>query len=418
MSGLPSTLRWSPVRGCEDPDVATRRALVITADSALKGENAAWQKRSDRAAMPAPRRRTRHGEGVTAFRRWSSNPVLAREALDILGRPDAALGWQADLMGIIDDDSRNTSNSWIGVTAAVAPLSSPKVLAALDPRGSGGAVRPEDLHRATRHAVPHGHEVRRRGRRAVPFRPDRRHRPRSPGNGLRRSRRTPRPAAVTDPGRDSQPVAVARAARSSSPTAAASASPPSWSCSHSRRPRSGWSIDEAATIWDAAIIKVIFGGGSDERDLRSLAGLIGERNPDLQHPVLVTPRAARTANRSANHPSYPCTRSAAYLPAPPSCSGGAAAPSCWTCANGTSAATPSNWATPRNRPNANWWQGISAPARQQATNPGTRRPDEIGRRHGRTGTKRSSTRSAGEPRTNFAALLFGSTKGGEPTGSR
>jgi type IV secretory pathway TraG/TraD family ATPase VirD4 len=42
--------------------------------------------------------------------------------------------------------------------------------------------------------------------------------------------------------------------------------------------RSGWSIDEAATIWDAAIIKIIFGGGSDERDLRALAGLIGERS--------------------------------------------------------------------------------------------------------------------------------------------
>ncbi|WP_434614572.1 TraM recognition domain-containing protein [Arthrobacter sp. A5] len=42
--------------------------------------------------------------------------------------------------------------------------------------------------------------------------------------------------------------------------------------------RSGWSIDEAATIWDAAIIKVIFGGGSDERDLRALDGLIGERS--------------------------------------------------------------------------------------------------------------------------------------------
>ena len=36
-------------------------------------------------------------------------------------------------MGILEDDPRNTSNSWIGVSAAVAPLSSPKVLAALDP---------------------------------------------------------------------------------------------------------------------------------------------------------------------------------------------------------------------------------------------------------------------------------------------
>ena len=40
-----STLRWSPARGCQDPDIATRRALVITADTEMKGENAPWQKR-------------------------------------------------------------------------------------------------------------------------------------------------------------------------------------------------------------------------------------------------------------------------------------------------------------------------------------------------------------------------------------
>ena len=37
--------------------------------------------------------------------------------------------------------------------------------------------------------------------------------------------------------------------------------------------RTGWSIDESPTICGSAIIKVIFGGGSDERDLRWLAGL-------------------------------------------------------------------------------------------------------------------------------------------------
>ncbi|MEV5054377.1 TraM recognition domain-containing protein [Arthrobacter sp. LAR12-1-1.1] len=36
-------------------------------------------------------------------------------------------------------------------------------------------------------------------------------------------------------------------------------------------------MEEAATIWESAIIKVIFGGGSDERDLRDLAALIGDR---------------------------------------------------------------------------------------------------------------------------------------------
>ena len=67
--------------------------------------------------------------------------------------------------------------------------------------------------------------------------------------------------------------------------------------------RTGWSIDEAATIWDSAIIKVIFGGGSDERDLRSLAGLLGERSLTLNTRSWSVPGPAgrRTDPRKPRH---------------------------------------------------------------------------------------------------------------------
>ncbi len=178
MSGLPSTLRWSPVRGCGDPDIATRRALVITADTEMKGENAAWQKRSLIVLQCLLHAAALSGEGIAAFRRWSSSPVLAREALDILGRPGAALGWQADLMGILEDDPRNTSNSWIGVSAAVAPLSSPRVLAALNPQDEAQGVRSQSLHQATGDALPYWHPLWSGGRWPLPVRSDRRHRQR------------------------------------------------------------------------------------------------------------------------------------------------------------------------------------------------------------------------------------------------
>lgn len=277
MSGLPSTLRWSPVRGCQDPDTATRRALVITADTEMKGENAAWQKRSLIILQCLLHAAALSGEGVRAFRRWSSSPVLAREALEVLSRPEAALGWQADLMGILEDDPRNTSNSWIGVSAAVAPLSSPKVLAALDPldeseefdpktfirdcgtlyligtRAGAAAAGPylsaliDDIDNAAREMAFIGP-----GGRLDP--------PLSlildeianlaPWPGL--------PIALSDGGGIGISTLVVLQSLSQA--------------------RTGWSIDEAATIWDSAIIKVIFGGGSDERDLRSLAGLLGERS--------------------------------------------------------------------------------------------------------------------------------------------
>ncbi|WP_308012416.1 TraM recognition domain-containing protein [Arthrobacter sp. M4] len=280
MSGIPSSLRWSPVRGCEDPDIATRRALVITADTEMKGENAAWQKRSLIVLQGLLHAAALSGEGVRAFRRWSSSPVLAREALEVLGRPGAALGWQADLMGILEDDPRNTSNSWIGVSAAVAPLSSPKVLAALDPQDEAEEFDPKQFirDRGTLYLIGTKAGAAAAGPYLSALIDDIDNAARemafvSPGGRL-----DPPLSLILDeianlapwPG---LPVALADGGGIGISTLVVLQS--------LSQARSGWSIDEAATIWDSAIIKVIFGGGSDERDLRSLAGLLGERSLTL-----------------------------------------------------------------------------------------------------------------------------------------
>lgn len=280
MSGIPSSLRWSPVRGCEDPDIATRRALVITADTEMKGENAAWQKRSLIVLQGLLHAAALSGEGVKAFRRWSSSPVLAREALEVLGRPGAALGWQADLMGILEDDPRNTSNSWIGVSAAVAPLSSPRVLAALDPQDESEEFDPKRFirDRGTLYLIGTKAGAAAAGPYLSALIDDIDNAARemafvSPGGRL-----DPPLSLILDeianlapwPG---LPVALADGGGIGISTLVVLQS--------LSQARSGWSIDEASTIWDSAIIKVIFGGGSDERDLRSLAGLLGERSLTL-----------------------------------------------------------------------------------------------------------------------------------------
>ncbi|WP_171814561.1 type IV secretory system conjugative DNA transfer family protein [Arthrobacter dokdonensis] len=276
MSGLPSTLRWSPVRGCQDPDVATRRALVISADAALKGENAAWQKRSQIVLQCLLHAAALDGEGVAAFRRWASNPVLAREALDILGRPEAALGWQADLMGILHDDPRNTSNSWIGVTAAVAPLSSPKVLAALNPLGSGEQFDPKAFieQRGTLYLIGTKSGASAAGPYLSALIDDIDNAAREMAFVAPGGRLDPPLSLILDEIANLSPWPGLPVVLSDGGGIGISTIVVLQSLSQAR---SGWSMDEAATIWDAAIIKVIFGGGSDERDLRALAGLIGER---------------------------------------------------------------------------------------------------------------------------------------------
>lgn len=277
MSGLPSTLRWSPVRGCDDPDIATRRALVITADTEMKGENAAWQKRSLIVLQCLLHAAALSGDGVRAFRRWSSSPVLAREALEVLGHPGAALGWQADLMGIIEDDPRNTSNSWIGVSAAVAPLSSPKVLAALDPQDASEEFDPKAFirERGTLYLIGTRAGAAAAGPYLSALIDDIDNAARemafvSPGGRL-----DPPMSLILDEIANLAPWPGLPVALSDGGGIGISTLVVLQSLSQAR---TGWSIDEAATIWDSAIIKVIFGGGSDERDLRSLAGLLGERS--------------------------------------------------------------------------------------------------------------------------------------------
>lgn len=277
MSGLPSTLRWSPVRGCDDPDIATRRALVITADTEMKGENAAWQKRSLIVLQCLLHAAALSGEGVRAFRRWSSSPVLAREALEVLSDPKAALGWQADLMGILEDDPRNTSNSWIGVSAAVAPLSSPKVLAALDPQDASEEFDPKAFirERGTLYLIGTRAGAAAAGPYLSALIDDIDNAAREMAFVALGGRLDPPLSLILDeianlapwPG---LPVALADGGGIGISTLVVLQS--------LSQARTGWSIEEAATIWDSAIIKVIFGGGSDERDLRSLAGLLGERS--------------------------------------------------------------------------------------------------------------------------------------------
>lgn len=280
MSGLPSTLRWSPVRGCENPDIATRRALVITADTEMKGENAAWQKRSLIILQCLLHAAALSGEGVRAFRRWSSSPVLAREALEVLSRKEAALGWQADLMGILEDDPRNTSNSWIGVSAAVAPLSSPKVLAALDPQDESEEFEPKKFIRdcGTLYLIGTRAGAAAAGPYLSALIDDIDNAAREMAFVAPGGRLDPPLSLILDEIANLAPWPGLPIVLSDGGGIGISTLVVLQSLSQAR---TGWSVDEAATIWDSAIIKVIFGGGSDERDLRSLAGLLGERSVTL-----------------------------------------------------------------------------------------------------------------------------------------
>ena len=61
--------------------------------------------------------------------------------------------------------------------------------------------------------------------------------------------------------------------------------------------RDRWGEHAATTIWDAAIVKLILGGGSNARDLADLSALIGERD-DYTESVSRDATGARTTSTS------------------------------------------------------------------------------------------------------------------------
>ena len=62
--------------------------------------------------------------------------------------------------------------------------------------------------------------------------------------------------------------------------------------------RDRWGEQAAASIWDAAIVKVILGGGSNARDLHDLSALIGDRDDEPTHTIAWDAHGTRTTSTS------------------------------------------------------------------------------------------------------------------------
>jgi type IV secretion system protein VirD4 len=132
---LPSGMRWSPIRGCEEPDTAQLRATALGAGTGRGVENASfWQDKTIQALYPMLHAAAITTASTADFDRWCSGPALAAEAVSILrDNPRAVPGWADKLDEIITADPRTRDNMWAGVAQATRALSNPTVLAACTP---------------------------------------------------------------------------------------------------------------------------------------------------------------------------------------------------------------------------------------------------------------------------------------------
>lgn len=287
----PGGLRWSPIRGCQDPQVAMVRAKGLAAGSGLGGSNvtegAFWLGLTESVLRGLLHAAALDGRGADDLYRWSLDPAAAREAGRILdAHPASARGWGSALNAIIDSDPRSRDSVWHGVRQACSGLADPRVLESVTPRageefdpaaflgahgtlyllstatGATGvanliAALIEDLLEVARHLAAD-----------------------APGQRL-----DPPVTLVLDEIGNlsplpSLPALMSEGGGSGLVTIAVVQS--------LAQGRDKWGEATWGTVWGSAIVKIILGGNDDARDLRDLSDVIGQRDDE-------------TTSRSRNH---------------------------------------------------------------------------------------------------------------------
>ena len=275
--GIASATRWSPIRGCEDPHIAMVRAKALTTNTAAGTTDSTFWQASAEQAVRCLLHAAALGECAAAdLYRWSLSAVHAREAVLILATDTrAAPSWHQALDSIINADPRQRDSIWAMVTIAFSALADPKVLDAVSPR-RGEHFDPEQFLRnnGTVYLLGTSTGVAATAGLVGAFVEDvveaaRRIAARSPA-----SRLDPPLSLILDEAANyplpSLPSLMSDGGGSGISTIVVLQS--------LAQARAVWGENQASAIWDAAIVKVILGGGSNARDLEDLSKLLGQRD--------------------------------------------------------------------------------------------------------------------------------------------
>ena len=274
--GIPSSTRWSPIRGCESPQTAMIRAKALTAGAAAgTNDSNFWQSSAEQAVRCLLHAAALGDRSSADLYRWSLSAAHAREAVMILAtHPLAALSWHQGLEAIVGADQKQRDSVWAMVAIAFASLADPRVLDAVSP-GPGEQFDPEAFLRqcgtvflvgtSTGASATAGlvgafvEDVAEAARRLAAA---------SPG-----ARIDPPLSMILDEAANyplpSLPSLMSEGGGTGITTMVVLQS--------LAQARAVWGEHETSAIWDAAIVKLILGGGSNARDLEDLSKLIGQR---------------------------------------------------------------------------------------------------------------------------------------------
>lgn len=277
--GLPAGMRWSPVRGCQDPLTAMIRAKGLAAATGFGGVQDAgfWEGKTTAAIQGLLHAAALDGRDAKALYQWALNPALAADAVRILSsHPGAAEGWADSLDAMVQADPRTRDSIWQGVSLAFSALADPGVLDAVSP-APGEEFDPETflLSNGTLYLLATGAGAGASSALVAAFIEDlvetaRKIAARSPG-----ARMDPPLLLALDEIGNLAPLPSLPTLMAEGGGTGITPLPVLQSLAQAREK---WGENQANAIWDASIVKVILGGASNSRDLQDLATLIGDRD--------------------------------------------------------------------------------------------------------------------------------------------
>jgi type IV secretory pathway TraG/TraD family ATPase VirD4 len=275
------------------------RARALCADSSSGTENANyWQQQTYSTVRCLLHAAALGDRSPLDLYRWSLSPVAAKEAVSILvDHPAAARAWDRALDAVISADQRRRDDVWGMVANTFAALADPQVLDAVSP-APGETFDPAEFltGRGTVYLIGTASGATATATLVAAFIEDvvetaRQLAARSPGGRL-----DPPLALILDEAANyalpSLPALMSEGGGTGITT---------WTVLQSlAQARDRWGSHAAHAIWDAAIVKLILGGGSNADDLGDLSRLIGER-PQAERSQSWTGGGQRSMSISTNH---------------------------------------------------------------------------------------------------------------------